>query len=139
VSVVADNSVVLAWFFQEDQTDAALEILQLIENDSLLVPPLWWYELENGIVIGERRGRKTAAESAAFLKLVRALPIRTDDAPRHRISDSIIDIARQFKLTAYDAAYAELALRESISLATFDAPLRRCAVKLGVKILPKDS
>jgi predicted nucleic acid-binding protein len=138
VSIVADTSVVLAWLFEEEQTPQALEVLRLIESESLLVPPLWWCELENGIVVGERRGRKTPAESAAFLKLVRALPIQTDDAPRHRISDSIIDIARRHQLTVYDAAYAELALREASRLASFDIPLRRCAASLGVIILPPD-
>jgi len=48
------------------------------------------------------------------------LPIETDDLPRHRASDDIIDIGRRYQLTAYDAAYAELARRESATLATFD-------------------
>jgi predicted nucleic acid-binding protein len=138
VSVVADNSVVMSWFFEEEQTAAALTILKLFDSDTLLVPPLWWSELENGIVMGERRGRKTPAESAAFLKLVKSLPIKTDDAPRHRVNESIIEIARQHQLTAYDAAYAELSLREASPLASFDAALRRCATKLGLKLLPKN-
>jgi predicted nucleic acid-binding protein len=127
----------MAWFFEEEQTPAALEILRLYDSDSLLVPPLWWSELENGVIIGERRARKTPAESASFLKLVRSLSIKTDDTYRHRVSDSIIEIARKHQLTAYDATYAELALREGVRLATFDTALRRCATKLGIKLLPK--
>ncbi|MGD0390273.1 MAG: type II toxin-antitoxin system VapC family toxin, partial [Tepidisphaeraceae bacterium] len=98
--------------------------------------PLWWSELENGILMGERRGRKTPAESSAFLKLVRALPIRTDDTPRHRISHDILDIGRRFNLTSYDATYVELAVREGAPLATFDKAVRKCASGAGVKILP---
>jgi predicted nucleic acid-binding protein len=136
--LVADISVVLAWFFDETQSPRALQVLRRLEHSGLLVPPLWWCELENGILMGERRGRKAPADSAAFLKLVRALPIQTDDAPRHRVSDDILDIGRRFQLTAYDATYLELAVRENVPLATFDVALLRGAGRLGVKVLSKE-
>lgn len=130
-------SVVLALLFEEKQTAQAKTILLRIGDEGLLVPPLWWSELENGILVGERRGRTTAAQSAEFLKLVRALPIQTDDAPAHRISDDILVLGRKHHLTGYDATYLELAVREKIPLATFDAQMRRCAPKTGVTILPR--
>jgi len=136
LKLIADISVVLAWLFNEEHTTKALDVLHRIEKDGLLVPPLWWCELQNGILMGERRGRKTIDESTAFLKLVMALPIQTDDAPRHRISDDILDIARRHQLTAYDATYVELAVRHGVPLATFDVALRRCASSFGVKIIP---
>lgn len=136
MSIIADTSVVLAWLFEEEQTAKSLDVLRRIEKDTLLVPPLWWSELENGILMGERRGRKTPHESSAFLQLVRALPIRTDDTPRHRISDDILDFGRRFNLTSYDATYVELAIREAAPLATFDNAIRKCARDVGVKILP---
>ena len=129
-------SVVLSWFFEERQTPSALQILRRIENNVLLVPAIWWSELENGILMGERRGRKKPAESSEFLRLVRSLPIHTDSAPRHRLSDAIIDLGRRYHLTSYDAAYVELSIREKAPLATFDASIRKCAPSLGVKILP---
>jgi hypothetical protein len=58
MSMIADISVVLAWLFEEEQTVAALRVLRQIERQGLLVPPLWWSEPENGILMGERRGRK---------------------------------------------------------------------------------
>src|SRR4051812_32012584 len=130
MKLIADISVVLSWLFEEEQTEQALEILKLIEVHGLLVPPLWWSELENGVLMGERRGRRTADESSAFLNLVRDLPIRTDGAPRHRISDDILKFARQYHLTAYDAAYVELAARENATLATFDVAIRKCAPQM---------
>jgi len=137
LSVIVDMSLVLAWLFEEDHTADALRILPQVEKDGLLVPPLWWTELENGILIGERRGRKTPAELAAFLKLVRALPIQTDDAPRHRISDAIIALGRAHRLTAYNATYVELAVRQFAPIATFDAAIRACAPALGIEVFPK--
>jgi len=103
LKIIADISVVLAWLFEEQQTSKALDVLRRIEKDGLLVPPLWWCELENGVLMGERRGRKTTAESTTFLRLVRALPIQTDDVPRYRVSDQILEIGRRYQLTAYDA------------------------------------
>jgi predicted nucleic acid-binding protein len=137
LSVIADISVVLRWLFEEDQTAEALKILPLIQKQGLLVPPLWWCELENGILMGERRARKSPTEMSAFVKLVRSLPIQTDDIARHRVSDTIIALGRQRGLTAYDAAYVELAIRSGSALATFDEAIRRCAPGLGIKILPK--
>lgn len=137
MSVIAYISVVLAWLHEEDQTDAALKILPLIRKRGLLVPSPWWSELENGIIMGERRGRKTAAEMTEFLKIIRRLPIQTDDTPRHRLSDSIVDLGRRHRLTAYDAAYVEFAVRKGIPLATFDVAIRSCAPELGIQILPK--
>jgi predicted nucleic acid-binding protein len=136
LSIIADISVVLAWLFKEEQTTRALDVLRRVEKDGLLVPPLWWTELENGILMGERRGRKTPAETSAFLNLVLALPIRTDDTPRHRVSDDILDIGRRYSLTSYDATYIELAVREYAPLATFDEAMRKCARTIGVKISP---
>ena len=98
--MIADISVVLAWLFEEDPDGRRTEDSADRSKQGLLVPPLWWSELENGILMGEGRGRIAFAELSAFLKLVRALPIRTDETPRHRISDSIITIGRQHQLTA---------------------------------------
>lgn len=139
MSVIADISVVLAWLYEEKQTPLALDVLRRIEKQGLLVPPLWWYELENGLLMGERRGRKTEADTSAFLKLVRALPIQTDAAPGHRVCDALLSVGRRHQLTAYDAAYLELAVREGAPLATFDAGLRRAASQLGVALLPAEA
>lgn len=137
MSIVADASVALAWFFEEEQTAQALGILDKIEKEGLLVPSLWWSEIENGILMGERRGRKELAQSEAFLKLIQALPIEADETPRYRLSQDILRIGRQFQLTSYDAAYVELASRESAVLATFDESIRRTAQKLKIQVLPK--
>lgn len=135
--VIADMSVVLAWLFEEDQTADALTILPLIERQGLLVPNLWWSELENGILMAERRGRKSAEEVKTFLSLVRALPIQTDDTSRQQLTDPIIRLGRQYLLTAYDAAYVELSIRQSVPLATFDAAIRGCANAAGIEVLPR--
>ena len=45
-----------------------------------------------------------------------------------------INIARQHRLSAYDAAYLEIALRSGLPIATLDAPLKAAASVAGVSI-----
>jgi predicted nucleic acid-binding protein len=44
-------------------------------------------------------------------------------------------LARRFHLSAYDAAYPELAIREGLPLATLDDDLRRGAAGAGVALV----
>ena len=43
--------------------------------------------------------------------------------------------ARESGLTAYDAAYLELARRRKLPLATLDAKMRAAAEKAGIEVL----
>ena len=44
-------------------------------------------------------------------------------------------LAERFALSAYDAAYLELAQRHSLPLATLDGNLRGAAIQLGLTVL----
>src|SRR5438046_177976 len=48
---------------------------------------------------------------------------------------SVMALGRAHSLTAYDATYLELAIRQSLPLATLDARLRVAATHAGVSIL----
>lgn len=48
----------------------------------------------------------------------------------------LFDLARRFGLTAYDAAYLEVAFRRSLPLATFDRRLRQAAKTVGIGVVP---
>jgi predicted nucleic acid-binding protein len=47
---------------------------------------------------------------------------------------SVLPLARDYRLTAYDAAYLELAIRRNAPLATFDAKLRKAAKAASVQV-----
>jgi predicted nucleic acid-binding protein len=70
-----------------------------------------------------------------FAELVRALPITVDNTRLDRALGIVLDLARTYHLTSYDALYLELAMREAIPLATQDAQLRSAATRLGVQLL----
>jgi predicted nucleic acid-binding protein len=44
-------------------------------------------------------------------------------------------LARRQNVTAYDAAYLDLALRTGLALATSDEPLRQAAIAQGIAVL----
>ncbi len=83
------------------------------------------------LVVSERRGRIAGEKAAAFLALVEELPIEMPSLPP---GAGVIDLARRFDLSVYDAAYLELALRSSAPLATLDSRLRGAAGKTGVRL-----
>jgi predicted nucleic acid-binding protein len=128
---VVDASVALAWALQEVHTTATLA-LQRIRNDEAIVPSLWWFELRNGLVINERRGRITMIETARFLGRIARVSIRVDLAPSET---TVLDLARRHHLTVYDAAYLELAMREVLPIATLDVALVRAARDEAVAVV----
>jgi predicted nucleic acid-binding protein len=95
---------------------------------------LW--ETANVLVQAERRGRITAAAMRTFLGLLEALPIRIDHAGITTIWHDTLALARTHRLTSYDAATLELALRLGLPLASRDQALQAAARSEGVPLLP---
>lgn len=129
---VLDASVTLSWCFDDERGDVAARFLDGLRASEAVVPALWLVELANGLVVAERRGRLTRAGSTRFLALVRELPIRIDQTDTAELAASVLDLARDYELRAYDAAYLELALRLGQPLATLDRQLRTAADRAGV-------
>ena len=96
-----------------------------------LVPPLWWYEVRNLLVINERRQQMTVEDSAHYLQLLSSYPIQIDPVEDEQ---TIFRCAREYRLSFYDAAYLDLALRKSQPLASLDSELCRAAKQAGVEL-----
>lgn len=133
--VVVDASVTLAWFLRDEGDERADEALRRLESEPAVVPPLWALEVANALVVAERRGRASEAESGRILSLIDGLPIEEDPAPREVTQRAVVELARRHDLSAYDAAYLELALRRGASLASLDESLRSAARGAGVTVL----
>jgi predicted nucleic acid-binding protein len=133
-SFVLDGSVTLAWFF-EDEADAYAEAVQdSLETAAAVVPSLWPLEVANALVVGERRRRTTEAKANAFLTLLQAIPVTTDDETATQAWRGSLPLARSHQLSVYDAAYLELALRRDLPLATLDKNLKAAASAAGVAL-----
>ena len=74
----------------------------------------------------------TEARSTAFVQLLQDLAIEVDTGTAQHALESTLQLARRFGLSAYDAAYLDLALREGLPLATLDAGLLDAAAATGV-------
>ena len=76
----------------------------------------------------------TEADSQRFIVLLGQLNIVTDPATAGRALGDTLNLARRYKLSAYDAAYLELALRTGHPLATLDAGLAKATALAGVAV-----
>jgi predicted nucleic acid-binding protein len=131
---VLDGSVTLAWLFHDEADTYADSIVGKLPALEMLVPRLWHPEIANVLLVGERRGRCSQADTTNWLSYLSGLPIVVDGATEARAWTDTLGLARQQGLTAYDAAYLELALREGVPLATLDAKLRASARAVGVPL-----
>ena len=78
----------------------------------------------------------STAAVQARVALIEDLRLAIDQRSAENALRDTLALARNERLTAYDAAYLELALRLGLPLATRDGALRRSADNLGVPLLP---
>ncbi len=129
---VLDASVTICWAFADESEAKARAALARLEKDSARVPGLWWYEVRNSLVMNERRKRITPAASNGFLRYLDRMEITLDQSPKEA---EVLQLARDNKLSIYDASYLELAQRENIPLATLDSALAAAARHIKVPLL----
>jgi predicted nucleic acid-binding protein len=132
---VVDASVALAWCFEDEAKAHTEAVLDLLADDTAIVPSLWELEVSNVLLLGERRGRLTESQTTRFVALLGQLPILVDSASTDMAA--VIALGRQYTLTAYDAAYLALAQREGVPLASLDRKLREAAQVSGVRLIPE--
>ena len=132
---VLDASVTMAWCFDDEATPETWALLDRLAAEGAIVPGLWTLEVGNILAQAERRNRTTAARVRQFVEQLETLPIRVDDETASRALGDILTLARAEKLTTYDAAYLELAMRRGLPLATRDYELQGSANRNGVELL----
>jgi predicted nucleic acid-binding protein len=115
--------VALAWCFPDETNSYANSVLKSMPGSRIVVPAHWTLEVANGLLMAERRGRTSGADTARAIQLLEALPIDLDPRTAERVMSNSVGLARSHKLTVYDAAYLELCMREALALATIDAQL----------------
>jgi predicted nucleic acid-binding protein len=133
---VLDCSIAVSWCFEDESTPATDALLERVRDESALVPALWHLEVGNVLLQAERRGRINASDITTRLELMMALPILTDEETTARAFREVLILARAEKLTTYDAAYLELAMRHGVPLATKDRQLKEAANRVNVVTLP---
>ena len=131
--LVIDASLTVAWMLEE-APPLALRAMHLIQSGTIaVVPDLWYYEVCNSLITTERKGITAEQVVTALVADLERLAEFLEASPT--TPSLLVTAARQSGLTAYDAAYWELARRRRLPLATLDARMRTAAQKAGIEIL----
>lgn len=134
--VVVDPSIALTWCFEDEASPETDVLFERVRDDGAVVPGLWYLELGNVLLQAEKRGRITTGDLATRLELIGELPISVDQETTGRAWREILALARTERLTTYDAAYLELAIRRGVPLLTRDSDLAGAGKRLGIAVFP---
>ena len=86
--------------------------------------------------MAERRRRISQMEVGKLLDIALSMNVEIDSESETNTVRETVGLGRQHKLTVYDAAYLELAMRRGTKLAALDADLRKAAAASGIQVLP---
>ena len=136
---VIDNSVVMAWCFDDKTSQYTEAILDSLEVFTAFVPSIWPLEVGNVLLVAEREKRLSESGSARFISLLYELPITIVQEPPERMLKEVLALAREYRLSSYDASYLDLAMRKGLPIATLDNGLIAAAKKIQVPIVEHNS
>ena len=134
---VLDNSVSMRWLLESEKTSDqryAVAVLKSLAEAEALIPNLWHLEATNVLLGAERRHEIESGETERFISQLESLPLHIDPLTSHQSFNRILALSRIYKLSSYDAAYLELAIRQGLPLATLDKALKKAAKKADVVI-----
>jgi predicted nucleic acid-binding protein len=134
---VLDACVAFSWCFPGDPTENtpySQRILSKLSSDDALVPEIWGYEIANILCVAFRKGRISQQQIEEYLLRLASLPIHVESSDLWT-KVGLESKARNWGLSAYDAAYLDLALRRNLALATADTSLKKAAEDQGIKVI----
>ena len=129
---VLDASVTLSWFVDRPVAPYAAHVKQLLLKESqAVVPVIWRLEVANGFVMTER-GLSLPSDTTEMLQALDVVLQSIETVSDSVSMRQIIAAARDFRLTAYDAAYLELARAQKLPIATLDRRIKAAAAQAGI-------
>jgi predicted nucleic acid-binding protein len=134
--IVVDASLMTAWLLNEPALTAGFDANEIFSDSRVSVPSHWPIEISNALRTNLTGGRLGPVDFHAIVERLDLLNVRVEPAIELDEIISLAQFAAAHDLTAYDAAYIQLALSRRCALATLDNAMRRVATKLGVNLLP---
>ncbi len=129
-AVVLDASITASWLFPDEVSDDSQRIEEFLLSGVALVPPLWRFAMANVLRTGLIGGRLESHEAELFGMHLAELDIREVDIT---VDFSALAVsAQRWGLSAYDAAYLQLAKEHDVPLLSLDKKLREAALSEGV-------
>ena len=127
---VVDASIVAAWLLPDESNELAEQARLAMRSQDALAPDLLLHEIRNILVVSERRNRVTADGAVNLLLALRKVPLFLFEM---KDDFSIMQLAREHRLSGYDATYLALALAQNAALVTLDRKLDAAARVAGLK------
>lgn len=128
---VLDCSAAMSWLFADERDGWSEELLEKVAQDGAVVPQLWLLEVADVLAVAVRRARMSSADAVRAAELLRSLPLSVSSFGLEDIP-SVLSLAQDRGLSAYDAAYLLTASREGLPLASRDERLRQASKAQGV-------
>ena len=133
---VLDASVVLTWCFPDENAALAQHVAGMLkQGDTAVAPSFWPHEILNALLAAEKRKRISKELVRRFLDDLATLPVVLQQFAAGVVFGRIQRLSREHGLTAYDAAYLDLALDSGLPLATLDEALARASRKARVRLV----
>jgi predicted nucleic acid-binding protein len=132
--VVLDNSAAIAMLAPDEQDSSyTRELLLQTDRIRFIVPVLWRYEFANALRMLQKRNRMAEHDFEQLFEDLEALEIEVSSDAQE--PSTLRNISLQHDVTAYDAAYLELALRRNVAMATCDKQLKAAATAASIEII----
>jgi predicted nucleic acid-binding protein len=125
-----DASVVLKWYLSdEDHGQLALDILNryLSDDFEIIAPSLLEYEVINGLVVAQRRGRLREEVTISAIEGFVELGIKTVRVAG--LYPRVLHFCRMYSRSTYDASYLALGEAEQIDFITANENLYNAVKK----------
>jgi predicted nucleic acid-binding protein len=135
--LVLDTSAAAPFLLVDEAKHRLPAVTEAIGDGTCRAPALWTWEVANLLWKAMRSKRMLASELAIALQGVQDLGIAIDNESASQALGRTLVLANQHGLTAYDAAYLELALRLGAKLATYDKSLREAAIAENITLYPE--
>lgn len=130
---VIDCSMALSWCLPDETSGIADRFFSTQTDLVLHVPALFWYETANALSMALRRKRLSNGQATQLGQLLRGLPVITGPSGPPTLA-RLLPLATTHNLTAYDAAYLDLAIAHKSGLATTDKHLIKAAHGAAVRV-----
>jgi len=129
-NMVIDASMAATWTLEDEKIEAGDKIMEETKKSKIMVPDLFWHEYRSILLTKHRRGKLKREKIAILLKDLRSLEIKEFCI---EADNTVISLAFQHNLSAYDAVYLALAIQEKAIMATNDKKLLQAAIAQGLE------
>jgi predicted nucleic acid-binding protein len=133
---VLDASFIGAVILPDEKNLRAEKMYLTIKNDDTkYVPCLFSYEMASIFIKLIRRKRYNYDKVSKLLPSLTKIHLTIDSESGAEYTEKLLHLSNDYNISAYDAAYLELAGRKKAVLCTLDEGLKAAARKYGVTTL----